>query len=56
MGYHCSVGLASRLGLLGENFLGGVGASRDDGDRLDQSDSLITIGHDGRMQRERGTS
>ena len=50
------MGLAGRLGLLGENFLGEVGASRDGGDRLDQPDSLITIGHDGRVQCECGTS
>ena len=33
-----------------------VGASRDGGDRLGQSDNLIAIGHDGRVQRECGTS
>jgi hypothetical protein len=33
-----------------------VEASRGDGDHLGQSDSLIAIGHDGRVQRERETS
>ena len=50
------MGLAGRLGLLVEDVPDGVEASRDDRGRLGEPDNLIAIGHDGRVQRERGTS